>query len=398
MSSPVRRPLQIALPVIVVALGALAMQQLAALKQEPMVTPPVVVLPLVTTVSAEPTSIQLTVHTQGVVRPRTETMLVGEVQARVLELSPNFRDGGFFEEGEVLLRLDDTDLRLALEDAKSRLATTDLALTQERADATLSLADWESLRPGETAPPLVAREPQLARAVADQAAARAGLTKAQRDIDRCLVLAPYPGRVYERMVDLGTLVTVGGQLGKVYAIDFAEARLPIPDADLAALELSLSSDDLTVKPAVTLEADFAGESHRWEGRILRTTGVIDPTSRMVVLIAEIEDPYGLARESDRAPLYSGMFVEAWITGRTLNNAIPLPREALQADNTVYILTPDDRLEIRTVDIARAEAERVIVQAGLTPGDRIITSPLETPVANMKLQPKEGTSSAEESEQ
>ena len=388
MKSSIRPLLQVALPLAVVAVGVAGNVALSSLKEDPVVTPPETIQPLVSTVRAAPASIELVVHAQGVVRPRTETTLVSEVDARVVELSPRFREGGFFEAGELLVRLDDTDLRLTLEDANSRVAEAELVLAQEEADAEISLRDWRSVHGEDPPPPLVARVPQLTRARAAVAAAEAVLSKAERDVDRSVIRAPYPGRVRDRMVDVGTYVTRGRDLGRVYAVDVAEIRLPVPDEDLAVLDLPLGGEVLDDPLPVRFESDFAGATHAWDGHVVRTTGTIDPLSRMVVLVAEVEDPYGLAREGDRPPLYPGLFVDAWIAGRTLDGAIALPREALQVDGSVYLLGDEDRLVIRPVDVVHREPERVVVRSGVEAGERVIFTPLETPVEGMRLREAE----------
>ena len=398
MNPKLRPVLQVTLPVLIVGLGALAQKRLASLWEAPAASPPTVMRPRVSTVVAQPSALQLVVKAQGVVRPRTQTTLVSEVEGRVIEVAPAFREGGFFRQGQLLLRLDDTDLRSAREEANSRVATAELLLTQEQADAEISLRDWKSLHGDTPAPPLVARTPQLNRARAERMAALAALSRAERDLERTRIIAPYPGRVQERFVEFGTFVTRGREIAKIYSVDFAEVRLPIPDSDLAALDIPLaqtravSTDGAESShwPRVRLEADFGGATHTWDGRIVRTGGVIDPMSRMLVLVAEVEDPYGLLRPSERAPLVSGLFVDAHIMGRSLESAFSLPPEALRPGNRVFLLDREDRLEIRAVQIARSEHDRVIVHSGLRAGDRVIDSPLETPIQGMQLREAQPT--------
>lgn len=398
MNEKYRPWLQVLLPLVVVGLGVAGEKFLSSLKEEPTFAPPVPLVPIVGTVEATRADVQLVVQAQGVVQPRTETTLVSEVDARVIELSPALRDGGTFEADQVLLRLDDTDLRLALEESQSRIASAELMLVQEEADAEISLRDWRGVHGDDPAPPLVAREPQLARARAELEAAQAAARKAQRDVERTVMTAPYPGRVRERLVDVGTYVTRGRDLARIYSIDAAEIRLPVPDEDLASLDLSLTglpttdseghstgTGSDTSGPRVRLEADFAGGRHAWEGRIVRTSGAIDPKSRMVVLVAEVDDPYGLTREGDRPPLVAGLFVDAWIEGRVEPEAVTLPREALRSGERVFVLDEDERLSIRSVDVVRAERDRVVLRDGIAPGERVIVTALETPAEGMQLE-------------
>lgn len=84
------------------------------------------------------------------------------------------------------------------------------------------------------------------------------------------------------------------------------------------------------------------------------------------------------------PLLLGAFVDVEIAGRELRNAYALPRHAVREGDRVWIVDANDTLEIRDVHVARRERERVLVDDGLHPGDRVITSRLLAPVPNMSV--------------
>jgi len=386
--SKLRRTLQITLPVVILGLGAAAAVGLASLREEPKVVPPEAFVPLVRTVPAERADVVLEVRAHGTVEPRTETLLRAEVGAKVVRLAPSFESGGFFEEGDVLVQLDPTDLRVALEESRARVARAELALAQEQADADVARADWGALgreqEPGE----LALREPQLASARAELAAAHAAEAKALLDVERCTVRAPYRGRVVERRVDVGQLVERGGELATLYAVDFAEIRLPIADEDLARLEPGVIRGRFDGdSPEVRIETRFAGELHAWPGRLVRTEGRIDPQSRAVVLVARVDDPYGLDETTARPPLVAGLFVEGIVEGRSVVDAVVVPRSALQAGNRVFALA-DGRLSIRDVTVLQGGTERAVLAAGVVAGERLVVSPLELPVEGMQLRDQE----------
>jgi hypothetical protein len=144
-----------------------------------------------------------------------------------------------------------------------------------------------------------------------------------RDLERAEIVAPYAGRVRGKDVDVGQFVTVGASVATIYAVDLAEVRLPLPDEELAFLDLPLSYRGSTNQPTprVTLRATFAGETHEWEGRVVRTESEIDPVSRMVHVVAEVADPYAPGPNPNRPPLAVGMYVEAEIEGRTVSDVV-----------------------------------------------------------------------------
>ena len=249
-------------------------------------------------------------------------------------------------------------------------------LVREQAESELAREEWESLGDGE-ASALTLREPQMAEARAQLASAQASLDEARLNLSRTRISAPFDGRVRAKSADLGQYVGPGTRLGRVFATNRVQVRLPLTNAELAILNLPLafqSSDANPGRPA-HLSASVAGQERHWEGRLVRTDSAINPQTRTMSAIIEVEDPYGAAAEEAGAPLAVGLFVAANIDGRELENAIVLPRSALRGSNEVYVAELDGTLSIRQVNVVDTSAERVVLTAGLEPGDRVVTSPL-----------------------
>ena len=219
------------------------------------------------------------------------------------------------------------------------------------------------------------------------ATAEARLDRAMRDLDRAKVRAPYAGRVRRKNVDVGQFVTVGSPVATIYAVDYAEIRLPLPDAELAYLELPLSyrGTENRVGPRVTLRANFAGQTHEWQGRIVRTESEIDPMSRMVHVVAQVKDPYAPGTDPTRPPLAVGMYVEAEIEGNLVTAVAVLPRAALRGSSQVLVVDGESRLRFRDVDLLRTTAEAILVRAGLEEGEAVSLSPLEVVTDGMLVQ-------------
>ncbi|NIM02154.1 MAG: efflux RND transporter periplasmic adaptor subunit [Acidobacteria bacterium] len=373
------------LPILILLVAAGAASTLVLTKPKPEKREFEAVVPVIDVHTVELTDHRLTVMSQGTVSPRTESVLVPEVAGRVIEVSPSFAPGGFFEAGELLLRIDPHDYRQALVGAQSNEARARLRLAQVEAEAELAREEWEELGDGE-ANPLTLFEPQLAEARAALAAAIAGVEQARTNVGRTELRAPYAGRVQTKQVDLGQVVAPGTPLATIYAVDLAEVRLPLPDDELAYVDLPLgyrgesgSGDG----PSAILRAEFAGAVHEWRGRIVRTEGMIDPVSRMVHTVVQVEDPYGRS-EPGRPPLAAGMFVEAEIDGRTIENVAVIPRAAVRPDGRILVVDAEGRLRFREVDVLRALKETVIVEHGLQAGERVCTTPLSSVVEGMKV--------------
>jgi len=369
--------LRIVLPVVVLALGALGAVAMYRAKPEPEKLETTKLAPLIRVQDVELTTLRLTVESQGTVAPRTESVLVPEVDGRVVWVSPSFASGGFFELDEPLLRIDPDDFRQAVIQARAAVALAELRGVQERAEADVARTEWSEL--GEGAPAdLTLRKPQLAEAEAALAGAISVLDRAERNLDRTEIRGPYAGRVRHKNVDVGQYVTPGTPLATVYAVDFAEIRLPLPDRDLAFVDLPLGyrgDREDPNGPEVVLRASFAGRLHEWRGHIVRSEGEIDPRTRMVHVVARVSDPYGRGEDPDRPPLAAGMFVDAEISGRLVENVAVVPRSALRGEDTLLIVDGDNRLRFRTVRVLRRSAQEIVVDAGLRNGDRICLTPL-----------------------
>lgn len=378
-----RRALQFLLPLAILALGFLAMNRLTAMREEPPERPPQVERPVVETLAAVRTEVPVVIHSRGSVSPRAETRILSEVMGRVVAKSPSLASGAFVHEGETLIEIDDTDYRLALLEAELAVSQAAVKLQQVEADSKLARAEWDRLgREGEPSA-LTLREPQLAEAKATLAAAEARVVRASRDIDRCTITAPYDGRVRSESTEVGQLLMVGGEIANVYAIDAAEVRLLIPDADLEFLQLPLgapvahagTNGHAPAPTAVTLSVEFAGAEHSWPATIVRTEGELDAATRMVVAVARVADPFGreAGGNAGRPPLAPGMFVDARLTAPPIEG-VPIPRSALRGRNIVYVVE-EGALASREVEVLHTEHDRVVVGAGVEAGARVVISPL-----------------------
>ncbi len=387
-------------PIAILILGVCIVIVVFATKPTVTPRPADIPRPLIRTVTVEPQRVQFVVEASGTVAPTTAGDLVPQVSGEVVWVSPAFVSGGFFEKGEPLLRIDRADYEVALESARanvaaaeSEFARTKKELERQRRLADRSVASEARIDDAENAY-------RVARARLREA--RSELQRAERDIERTEILAPYDGRVRSEAVDVGQFVSRGTMVARLYAVDFAEVRLPLPDRELAYLDLALDyrerseialepgESELVIEqvepmlviedPAVILEAEFAGALHEWEGRIVRTEGEIDPKSRMVHVVARVADPYGRSSDVARPPLAVGLFVDAEIMGRVVDDAYVVPRAALRAwegsdIDQVLVVDAESRLRFRAVEILRTERDRVIIGAGLEPGERVCISPI-----------------------
>ena len=320
--------------------------------------------------------VRLSVVTQGEVTPRVEIDLVPEVGGKVVFVSPNFIEGGIFRRGETLLRVDPSDYEVAVISAEANLANARQALEREVAEGELAKSDLAEL--GISNPSQLAmRRPQRQQAEAAVRAAEAEVSRAKLQLQRTSVRAPFDGRVREKTADLGQFVAPGARLGRIFSTNSVEVRLPLTDADLAKIDLPIAfvATDLESAPRVTLSTEIAGERREWEARIVRTDATYDTQTRALFAIAEVEDPYGRGAV-DGVPLAPGLFVDAVVEGRALENVVVLPRDGLRPRDEVYVVDEDGKAEIRSVSVIDTSPTAAILRGGVEPGELVVVSPME----------------------
>lgn len=369
------------LPVLVILAAIFGAVTLMATGPElkPTAVEPIAVAVRVRT--AVPQSVQLTVHSQGTVVPNMESELIPEVSGRVVWMSPSLVNGGYFESGAVLLRMDDADYRNLLERARANL---------KRAEAEFEHARFEYRRLKQLEDRQLASLSQIEnqlRAYRVQEAslqdARANFAQANRDLARTEIKAPFAGLVREKSVDIGQFISRGASIATIYAGDQAEIRLPIADRQLAFLNLPLGHRGelpLELQPNVTLVANYAGLKLTWYGKIVRLEAQIDIASRMVHVIARVSN------DAQEVPLSVGLFVNAEIEGLLVEDIVVMPRNALRNGDRVLVVDNDNRLHYRDIDKLRLYRDDVLIQGGLEAGDRVCISPLQTAIDGMRVEP------------
>ena len=362
--------LKIALPLVVLLLGFGAKNLLIATGPELEVQEPERQIPMVEVVTVEPASTILEVLAYGEVRPRSTTGVVAEVPAKVLKVSDKLYRGAFFQKGDVLLELEDTDYRNAVLVAEAQWMQARAALELEQAEAKVAIEEWEQLGEGE-APSVVRRAPQLQAAEAAIDSAEANLEVARTNLSRCRIVAPFDGRSLERSVEPGNYVAPGTPLANIYATDAAEVRLPLAADQLDHLGLAL--DGPSVPLDVTFEADLGDRRVQWQGSLLRTEAAVDPATRMIEAIALIEDPFRAKGETPA--LAPGMFLKASISGRPVEGVYSIPRHALLHGARVRLVTDHDTTKEVEVSVLQTTPTEVLITDGLEPGDRVIVTPM-----------------------
>lgn len=327
--------------------------------------------PLVKTAKLTASAVDLKVDSQGMVKPKEQTTLVAQVSGQIVSISDKFIKGEFVKKGTVLITIDPSDYQASLVEAQANLAAARASLQLEKARGHVAQSEWEKInnaKPSE----LGLRKPQLAQEVARVRAAQAVVKKAQRNLERTTITAPYDAIINERAVSLGSVVNGGSNIGLLSATKVGQIRLPIADKNLAFL------DNHGIGASVTLFANLNGKPTSWQGQVARNEGVIDANSRMHYLVVEVTQPYG----SDK-PLRFGSYVTALIKGGTLDNVAIVPRH-LVVDNQLALVSGESTLHFLPVTMLREQGSSVVISGEFPPNSQYITSALTYPIEGMAL--------------
>lgn len=327
-------------------------------------------------VTVEP--LQLVARSQGEVMSRYETFLASEVSGVIVDITPEFVNGGIIKKGELLAQIDPFDYDVRVQQANANLASARAAFIQERAQGQVAEAEWATIsnaKPSE----LGLRKPQQEQALAAVKASEAALTQAKKDLERTEIRAPFDALVRVRSISPGQFVSIGNPLGQLMDISVAEVRLPVNQGDFAILK---NRGELA-------EVDFYGQSYgkdtMWKGQIVRDEGMIDADSRMTYLVAQVNDPYGLHTNKPRLPF--GTYVTADVKGAIVDG-VRIPRRLFV--NKKLPLIKDNTLRFADVTQLKQDGKFTIVSGGLETGDLLLISTLDAPVEGMAVTWEEKT--------
>jgi hypothetical protein len=100
---------------------------------------------------------------------------------------------------------------------------------------------------------------------------------------------------------------------------------------------------------------------------------------MINVVIRVDKPY-----ETKPPLAAGLFVTVEIKGRTLENALMLPRSALRENNIVWVVDENGQLTFRKVSVARLTSDAVLVEGGLKDGEMVVVSSLKAVTDGMQV--------------
>ena len=361
-------------PVLIIAFAYGLGQVLIALKASPAKRPPVNYSAAVEVMTVQLGPLTLTVDSQGNVQPKQRLDLVSEVSGSVHWVADELVEGGLVKQGQVLLHIDPMTYQVALAEAKASLAQANLNLKDEQAEykrGTAFRSDTSNTS---------LRQHKLAQVEAEYNSAQQRVKKAEQDLAKTHIKAPFDAVINEKSVEIGQYVSAGNRLFNLLGTKTAEIRLPVTAAEISYIRPDNNAADLAA-PAVELSASFGSLKQYWPAKLVRLENRVDADTRVFYVVAEVANPYQL--NTGPLPLSVGMFVEAHIEGDKVQHAVRVPNSALHENNEVFLVV-DNRIERRKVTVLRREKQAAVITDGLSNGDQIILTRLDLMVDGMSV--------------
>ncbi|MFL2501207.1 MAG: efflux RND transporter periplasmic adaptor subunit [Candidatus Neomarinimicrobiota bacterium] len=332
-----------------------------------------------------PIDYQIKIKSTGTTTPITQTVLTSEVGGEVIYRSKKFSEGSSVISGEILAKIDDTDLQLQYKNALLQLASAEVQFAVQQAEAEIAQEAWDQV--GEGIPQeLTTKKPQLKQAKAALEVAKAQVQSAEKKLNKTEITAPYTGRIQNINIDLGSTIIPGQPVGSMYTSNEIEVTLSVKDSDLQFLDIPMDGRKLNPdqKSIVVIKSLYKGEMQEWAGNLERVDGVIDPMTRMIKLIANFKNNF---IEETKPILPIGLFVEAEINGKQLEDIFMIPNSALTPNDELLFLNQDDALEIRKVSILTKMKNHILVKEGMKAGERVVVSKLSIATNGMLVNPR-----------
>ena len=381
---------RIVLPLLIVGLAALGAQWLMTSR------------PGVPKISKDvtPTFVKvLTAHRQdkramltayGTVRAHRQLTVQPEVGGRVVRLNPNVVIGGTLKAGEALLQIDPRDYRFAVDEQRASLAKAEFDVQVERGHQAIAKREWDLLKPSageisKLSQQLVLRRPHLKEKLIGLEAARSRLRKAQLDLQRTVIHAPFNALVLNESVETGQLVTAQSAVATLVGTDEFRVQVSVPIHQLEWMVFP-GADGKPGSRVRVIRERGNGEPVVRQGTVVEFLGDVTQNGRMAQVLVSIRDPLELEQSEEvRRPVLLGEYVRVDIEGPLLRNVTVLPRHAIREGSRVWISNAQGQLEVRPVDIVLSRKDTVLVGQGLWDGEAVIISHVPAAIPGLPVQ-------------
>ena len=378
--------LKFLLPVLLLIIGVLGAKQLITGRERPKAAERPPAAKYVEVVPVTKTARPFALSAYGTVQAHRAVTLQAQVMGPVIEQHPDLQKGAIIAEGDLIAQIDPRDYEAAVAQESAALTTARFNLKVEEGRQVVAKREWalldRSVESTELSEELALRKPHLEEKQALVAAAESRLARAQLDLERTELRAPFAALVIEESIEVGQLVTQNSVVARLICVDEFHIEASIRVGDLQWVQFP--DAEHPTGAAVKISNNVSGgDALVREGRIVGLLGEVDPGGRMARVLIEVTDPLGM-KSRQPFPLLVGEYVSVEIEGPTLSDVVVIPRAGMREGDEVWVMDRENRLAVRSVKRIFATANEVIVEHRFEEGDQVIVSALQVPLPGMLL--------------
>jgi membrane fusion protein, multidrug efflux system len=272
-----------------------------------------------------------------------------------------FQEGQFVKEGDILAQIDPRPYQAAYDQAVAKKAQDEASV----ANAKLDLHRYVSLGEFATKQQTDTQNSTVQQLTAQIAGDVAAISNAKTQLDYATVRAPLAGVTGFRLVDQGNIVNASTQTGivTIAQIEPIAVIFTAPEEQLQAIKAALATQPPKV---IALSTD---------GKRVLSTGTLSLINNQVDVASGTIRLKAIFDNKDHA-LWPGQSVSTRLLVKTLKDAVVIPDDAVQhgADGLyTFVVDPDNKANLRKIKVSQSVDGRSVVDEGLTPGQRVITT-------------------------
>ena len=400
MTAALEKPskiLRVVLPLLVIGLALLAAQALMFFGPTVPKASRAVKPTFVEVLTARVQDERAVIVAYGTVLGHRRLIVQPEISGRVVKLNPRVVIGGTLNKGAALLQIDPRDYRVAVDEQRAFLAKAEFDLKVELGNQAVAKREWSLLNPsaGEVnalSRQLALRRPHLKEKRIALVAAKSRLRKAQLNLQRTILRAPFNALALNESVEMGQLINTQSSVATLVGTDEFRVQVSVPIQQLEWISFPGAGHSQGASVRVIRERG-SGEPVVRHGTVVELLGDVTQNGRMARVMVSIADPLELEKPARvRRPLLLGEYVRVEIEGPELHDVLVVPRDVIREGTRVWVKNAENQLEVRPVEVVLSRKDTVLISQGLRDGEEIITSQVPAAIPGLLLQTVDAPSS------
>ena len=300
--------------------------------------------------------VAISLQTSGTLRAKNRMEVFAEVSGKFESSAHSFKPGVYYAQGETLVSIDSEQQKLNLRAQRSNLYNQLVQLLPDlRFDYPASVGQWEAYIDAfdidadlKSLPEPVNAKEKLFIASRNVTTTFYNIKNLEEQLRRHIIRAPYNGILIASMIEPGTAINVGQQLGTFINPYRYELEIAI----------NTSYNDF-LKIGKSVQLYDVNRTKSWSGKVCRINSTVDPSSQTIPVFVDVKGN----------GLKEGMYLEADLTGKEEQNVFEINRKLLIGDDKLFVVQ-DTLLDLVEIDPIYFKEETVLVR-GLSDGTKLL---------------------------